>query len=94
MPLLGGFGALVTGSSWIWLKRPAEGHSAIDVRDLASRTRADNTAQAAEKTETTTTNVGCPNCQHVQAVPRSQPTFVCEQCNAHLKRRTAPAKSS
>jgi hypothetical protein len=40
--------------------------------------RADNTAQAAEQTDTTTTNVGCPNCQHVQPVPRSQPTFVCE----------------
>jgi hypothetical protein len=40
------------------------------------------------------TNVGCPNCRHVQAVPRSQPTFVCEQCNAHLKRRTAPANGS
>jgi membrane associated rhomboid family serine protease/ribosomal protein S27E len=36
----------------------------------------------------TFTNVGCPNCQHVQAVPLSQPKFVCEQCKAHLTRRT------
>jgi hypothetical protein len=40
------------------------------------------------------TNVRCYNCQHVQTVPVSQETFVCEQCKAHLKRRTAPAKSS
>jgi hypothetical protein len=40
------------------------------------------------------TKVSCLHCQHVQAVPLSQPTFVCEQCKAHLKRRTAPAKSS
>jgi hypothetical protein len=40
------------------------------------------------------TKVRCHNCQHVQTVPRSQPTFVCEQCKAHLKRRTAPARSS
>jgi membrane associated rhomboid family serine protease/ribosomal protein S27E len=38
----------------------------------------------------TFTNVGCPNCQHVQAVPRSQPKFVCEQCKAHLMRRAQP----
>ena len=36
------------------------------------------------------TNVGCPNCAHVQAVPLSQPKFVCEQCKAHLMRRTQP----
>jgi membrane associated rhomboid family serine protease/ribosomal protein S27E len=53
-------------------------------------TSASTTAQAAGKTDTTTTNVGCPNCPHVQAVPRSQPTFVCEQCGAKLKRRTQP----
>ena len=66
----------------------------------AARKRA--SAQAAEqeriaakdKTDATTVNVGCPNCQHVQAVPRSQPTFVCEQCKAHLKRRTASANGS
>lgn len=38
----------------------------------------------------TFTNVGCPNCQHVQAVPLSQPKFVCEQCKTHLMRRTQP----
>jgi membrane associated rhomboid family serine protease/ribosomal protein S27E len=38
----------------------------------------------------TFTNVGCPNCQHVQAVPLSQPKFVCEQCKAHLMRRPQP----
>jgi membrane associated rhomboid family serine protease/ribosomal protein S27E len=36
------------------------------------------------------TNVGCPNCGHVQAVPLSQPKFVCERCTAHLVRRTQP----
>ncbi|MGB8390952.1 superinfection immunity protein [Mycobacterium sp.] len=32
------------------------------------------------------TNVKCYKCQHVQAVPLSQPTFICEQCNTKLKR--------
>ncbi len=32
------------------------------------------------------TNVKCHKCQHVQAVPLSQPTFMCEQCNTRLKR--------
>ncbi|MGH3557711.1 MAG: hypothetical protein ACRDUT_03475 [Mycobacterium sp.] len=40
------------------------------------------------------TKVRCLHCQHVQTVPVSQETFSCEQCNAHLKRRTAPANSS
>ena len=40
------------------------------------------------------TKVRCLHCQHVQTVPVSQETFACEQCKAHLKRRTAPAKSS
>ena len=35
------------------------------------------------------TNVRCHNCQHVQAVPASQPTFVCEKCNTKLKRLTS-----
>ncbi len=52
------------------------------------------TAQAAEKTDTTTTKVRCLHCQHVQTAPRSQPTFVCGRCNAHLKRRTAPVDGS
>lgn len=38
--------------------------------------------------------VKCRHCQHVQAVPLSQQTFVCEQCNTKLKRRTTPAKGS
>lgn len=54
---------------------------------------ADNTARAAEISGTGTTNVRCLHCQHVQTVPVSQETFTCEQCKAHLKRRTAPAKS-
>jgi hypothetical protein len=40
------------------------------------------------------TKVRCLHCQHLQTVPLSQPTFVCEQCNAHLTRRAAPANSS
>ena len=32
-------------------------------------------------------NVRCHNCQHMQAVPRSQSTFVCEKCNTKLTRR-------
>ena len=44
----------------------------------------------APNTPRTSTNVGCPNCQHVQAVPLSQPKYVCEQCKAHLMRRTQP----
>jgi hypothetical protein len=50
--------------------------------------------RAAAKTDTTTTTVRCWVCQHVSAVPRSQPTFVCEQCGAHLNNRTGPANSS
>jgi uncharacterized paraquat-inducible protein A len=65
----------------------------IRARDRIAHS-AGNTAQAAEKTDTTTTRVRCPNCQHVQATPRSQPTFVCEQCKAHLTRRTAPNNGS
>lgn len=38
--------------------------------------------------------VRCNKCQHVQVVPRSESTFVCEQCNAKLKRKADPAKSS
>jgi ribosomal protein S27E len=40
------------------------------------------------------TKVRCLHCQHVQTVPVSQATFLCEQCGAHLKRSTAPANSS
>lgn len=34
------------------------------------------------------TKVRCHHCQHVQMVPRSLSTFVCEECNAKLKRHT------
>jgi hypothetical protein len=50
--------------------------------------------RAAAKTDTTTATVRCWVCQHVSAVPQSQPTLVCEQCGAHLNRRTGPANSS
>jgi hypothetical protein len=40
------------------------------------------------------TKVRCWVCQHVQTVPVGQEAFSCEQCKAHLKRPTAPAKSS
>jgi hypothetical protein len=36
------------------------------------------------------TNLRCNRCQHVQAVPLSQSTFVCEECGTKLKRRTQP----
>ena len=66
-----------------------EERAAFELRDRIAH-RADNTAQSAEKTNTTTTNVRRLHCQHVQTVPVSQETFSCEQCNAHLERRTAP----
>ncbi len=40
------------------------------------------------------TNVRCYHCQHVQAVPVTESTFVCTQCNTKLKRRTTPAKDA
>jgi ribosomal protein S27E len=40
------------------------------------------------------TNVKCHSCQHVQLVPSSQQTFVCEQCGTKLKRRTTPVNGS
>jgi membrane associated rhomboid family serine protease len=40
----------------------------------------------AQPTDTITTNVKCPFCLHVQAVPRNQPKFVCDQCKVHLER--------
>jgi hypothetical protein len=40
-------------------------------------------AQAAQ-TDTNSTKVRCLHCQHVQTVPVSRPTFVCEQCKAHI----------
>jgi ribosomal protein S27E len=52
------------------------------------------TTSGAPQTDTTTTKVRCLHCQHVQAVPRSQMTFVCEQCGAHLKRGAAATDSS
>jgi ribosomal protein S27E len=41
-----------------------------------------------------TSKVKCHKCEHVQSVPASQQTFVCEECGTKLKRRTAPAKGS
>jgi membrane associated rhomboid family serine protease/ribosomal protein S27E len=67
---------------------------------LMRRTQSDSGGTARQSTPSASntpqksTNVRCHNCEHVQAVPLSQPTFVCEQCGAKLKRRTAPAKSS
>ena len=49
---------------------------------------------SAPNTPRTFTNVGCPICQHVQAVPLSQPKYVCEQCKAHLMRRPQPAMAT
>ena len=75
------FGVLVA----IILTRAGRITSAVaDDPDAPQRTPS---APAAPRTFT---NVGCPNCQHVQAVPLSQPTFVCELCKAHLIRRTQP----
>jgi membrane associated rhomboid family serine protease/ribosomal protein S27E len=75
------FGVLVA----IVLTRAGRITSAVaDDPDAPQRTPS---APAAPRTFT---NVGCPNCQHVQAVPLSQPKFVCEQCKAHLMRRTQP----
>ena len=34
------------------------------------------------------TKVKCHHCQHVQMVPINLSTFVCEQCNTKLRRRT------
>jgi len=34
------------------------------------------------------TKVKCHKCQHVQTVPQSDSTFVCEQCDTKLRRRT------
>lgn len=38
--------------------------------------------------------VRCSKCQHVQVVPRSDSTFVCEKCDAKLKRKTDSAKGN
>jgi hypothetical protein len=35
----------------------------------------------------TTKNVRCHACQHVQAVPVTQSTFICEECGTSLKRK-------
>ncbi|GJO59108.1 hypothetical protein NJB1604_52980 [Mycobacterium marinum] len=34
--------------------------------------------------------VKCHACQHVQTVPVEQSTFVCEECGAKFRRKTAP----
>jgi hypothetical protein len=38
------------------------------------------------------TNLRCNKCQHVQAVPQGQLSFVCDGCGTKLKRQ--PAKGS
>jgi transposase len=38
--------------------------------------------------------VRCSHCQHVQSVPLSQQTFVCDECGTKLRRLKAPAKGS
>lgn len=88
LPLVGSTGAMVTaigGLAATRSNRGSEGHSAT-VPITPRRPQAN--------TNTATTNVGCPKCRHVQAVPRSQMTFVCEQCKAHLERGAAPTDSS
>lgn len=37
-----------------------------------------------------TTNLECPQCGHVQAVPLTQTKFVCRQCKVRLMRRMQP----
>jgi hypothetical protein len=74
---------------------PPEGESSLggvqkEVQGKRPPTSGSPEAEADEKC----TKVRCSHCQHVQAVPVSQKTFSCEQCKAHLKRRTAPAESS
>ena len=54
-----------------------------------SRT-APQSAPEAPTAPRTFTNVGCPSCGHVQAVPRNQQVYVCEQCGAKLRRQTRP----
>jgi ribosomal protein S27E len=68
----------------------AKRQSADPKRALARPAGQSQKTAAREKT----TKVRCYNCQHVQPVPVSQETFSCEQCNAQLTRRTAPADSS
>jgi predicted RNA-binding Zn-ribbon protein involved in translation (DUF1610 family) len=65
------------------LTQSASGAPQIKTRYTPSTTPGANSA-----------TVRCKSCQHVQLVPASQETFLCEHCKAHLKRRTAPAESS
>jgi membrane associated rhomboid family serine protease len=60
----------------------------LDDRDASARTLSMLDRPSAPAAPRTSTNVGCPNCGHVQAVPRNQPKYVCEQCNAHLERES------
>lgn len=97
---LGAFGLLTAGGANLFYskgnvrRKPAtEERPCFDARETVAH-RADNTAPPADKTDVTTTNVRCHNCQHVQTVPVSQKRFVCERCKGHLKRRTAPTKST
>jgi hypothetical protein len=40
------------------------------------------------------TKVKCHQCLHLQVVPLSQSTFVCQQCGTRLRRRTPPTEGS
>jgi hypothetical protein len=79
--------AAIFEAIWRIRKRAAEERAAFELSDRIVH-RDDNTAQAAEKTDTTTTKERCLHCQHVQTVPVSQETYSCQQCKARLKRRT------
>jgi uncharacterized paraquat-inducible protein A len=71
------------------------GRGVVRARERRSLNKRRRSSGAPETgAQETSTKVRCLHCQHVQTVPISQETFACEQCNAHLKRRTAPAKSN
>lgn len=57
---------------------------------FATGARADPQVLAPGKTS----KVRCNKCQHVQVVPVGQSTFVCEQCNTKLTRKSKSAKST
>jgi hypothetical protein len=49
-----------------------------------------NLAPVKQEPPAKSTKVKCHRCEHMQRVPVNESTFVCEQCNARLKRRTQP----
>jgi hypothetical protein len=66
----------------LWLFSGDAQHKSWE-RDAGARRDRIARAQATQ-TDTNSTKVRCLHCQHVQTVPVSQPTFVCEQCKAHI----------